>query len=142
MKLVSDIFTIHNNKILIVKADYRATWQFPGGHIGSGETPMVAAKREGLEEIGAGVRVRRLLCVHTEMDQNAQADAMCFLFAGEYDGATPITVDGQEIHEYAWVNVEDAEKMLNPLVGILVPHAMRAINEDRIVYLEGGVVIE
>jgi 8-oxo-dGTP diphosphatase len=38
--------------LLLVKASYRAEWNFPGGSVHSGETPDAAARREMEEEIG------------------------------------------------------------------------------------------
>jgi 8-oxo-dGTP diphosphatase len=38
--------------LLLVKASYRAEWNFPGGSVHPGETPEVAAHREMEEEIG------------------------------------------------------------------------------------------
>jgi 8-oxo-dGTP diphosphatase len=38
--------------LLLVKASYRAKWNFPGGSVRSGETPGAAAQREMEEEIG------------------------------------------------------------------------------------------
>lgn len=36
-------------------------WEFPGGKVDPGERPIVAAGREGLEETGRAVKVRRFL---------------------------------------------------------------------------------
>ena len=38
--------------LLLVKASYRAEWNFPGGSLQPGETPDAAARREMEEEIG------------------------------------------------------------------------------------------
>ncbi len=38
--------------LLLLRSSYRAEWNFPGGTVKSGETPDVAAAREGVEEIG------------------------------------------------------------------------------------------
>ncbi len=140
MKIVADTLVLHDQKILLVKADYRSTWQFPGGHVDLGETPYQAASREVAEEVGAGVCVKKLLCLNVERDAQGRADAMCFLFSGCYDGTTPIVVDGQEIHQFAWVSIDDAAKKLNPLVSILVPHALTALERNAVVYLEGGAL--
>ena len=39
-------------RVLLVRQSYRATWTFPGGGIGRGETARAAARRELGEEIG------------------------------------------------------------------------------------------
>jgi 8-oxo-dGTP diphosphatase len=38
--------------LLLVRASYRSTWDFPGGSIRRGETPEMAARRELAEETG------------------------------------------------------------------------------------------
>ncbi|MGU7779136.1 NUDIX domain-containing protein [Burkholderia sp. PU8-34] len=38
--------------LLLLKSSYRAEWNFPGGSIRPGETPVAAAQREMEEEIG------------------------------------------------------------------------------------------
>jgi 8-oxo-dGTP diphosphatase len=38
--------------LLLVRASYRAEWNFPGGSVRRGETPEAAARREMAEEIG------------------------------------------------------------------------------------------
>ncbi|WNC92750.1 NUDIX hydrolase [Paraburkholderia sp. FT54] len=38
--------------LLLVKASYRAEWNFPGGSVRPGEAPVAAAQREMEEEIG------------------------------------------------------------------------------------------
>ena len=38
--------------LLLVKSSYRAEWNFPGGSVRPGETPVAAAQREMEEEIG------------------------------------------------------------------------------------------
>lgn len=42
-------FCFHDNKLLLVDLNHRG-WDFPGGHLESGETPEECFKREALEE--------------------------------------------------------------------------------------------
>lgn len=42
-------------QILVVKANYKKYWTFPGGIIDEGETPKEAAIRETLEEVGIDI---------------------------------------------------------------------------------------
>ena len=44
-----------DGKILLSRHKERDTWETQGGHIEAGETPLQAARRELVEESGAGV---------------------------------------------------------------------------------------
>lgn len=49
----ADIIAINDGKWIFCKQKERTTWESPGGHIESSETPLEAAKRELYEETGA-----------------------------------------------------------------------------------------
>ena len=49
----ADVFAWYKGKWIFCKHKERDTWEFPGGHIEKGETPLEAAKRELFEESGA-----------------------------------------------------------------------------------------
>ena len=49
----ADIVAFYDGKLIFCKHKKRTTWEMPGGHIESGETPLEAAKRELYEEAGA-----------------------------------------------------------------------------------------
>ena len=46
------IFTRYQDKWVYCWHKYRKSYEHPGGHVESGETPMEAAKRELFEETG------------------------------------------------------------------------------------------
>jgi 8-oxo-dGTP diphosphatase len=142
MKRVADCFVEENGRVLLVKASYRDYWQFPGGHAEDGETPYQTAAREVREEVGAGIRVTRLLVLNTETDVQGQADTFCFLFAGTYDEQAPIVLQADEVAEFAWVPIDEAAIRLHPLVRPLLPHARGALEEGNTVYLEDGQIIK
>lgn len=141
IKIVADTCIIYNDAVLLVKASYRDFWQFPGGHAEVGETPHQTATRETMEEVGGGITVTRLLVLNTELNEHGKADTLCFLFAGLYDGKTPIKLQETELTEFAWVPVDQAAARLHPLVAPLFAHALKGLKENSTIYLEGAHTI-
>ncbi len=52
---VSDVYVVHNNKVLLRKHDKYGIWLSVGGHIELNEDPNQAAIREVKEEVGLNV---------------------------------------------------------------------------------------
>jgi 8-oxo-dGTP pyrophosphatase MutT (NUDIX family) len=55
LDFVSDVFIVHENKVLLRKHDKYKIWLSVGGHIESGEDPAQAAIREAKEEVGLDI---------------------------------------------------------------------------------------
>ena len=55
-------------KLVLCRHRERATWEFPGGHIEPGETPLEAAHRELYEETGARAETLEAVCVYSVAD--------------------------------------------------------------------------
>lgn len=51
----------------ILTADGTGHWQFPGGHLEFGETPLQCAERETLEETGLVVSAKRVVAVTNDV---------------------------------------------------------------------------
>ena len=135
-KCVADVIVMREDKVLLLKPSYRATWQFPGGHIEGHETPRMAAAREALEEIGVQPALERLLCVNAETKEKSGDDALCFVFLGRLPEDAAINVDGAEIAQYEWVSMNQALERLHPLPRALFPVLCDAIKEGRTIYAE------
>ena len=59
----------YNGKWIFCRHKKRSTWEIPGGHIETGETPFEAAKRELMEETGAIIfRLEELTPYEVEID--------------------------------------------------------------------------
>ena len=56
------IVSKYRGKYIWVQHKARSTWEIPGGHIESGETPDDAAKRELMEETGAMKFIIKPVC--------------------------------------------------------------------------------
>lgn len=55
LDFVSDVFIVHENKVLLRKHDKYKIWLSVGGHIEPGEDPTQAAVREAKEEVGLDI---------------------------------------------------------------------------------------
>jgi 8-oxo-dGTP pyrophosphatase MutT (NUDIX family) len=113
--------------VLLVRAKWNLnkpnSWQMPGGHVEPGETADQRAQREADEELGAGaVRVGRQLIEITEDD-----GTVAHVFEGHLNFDVPITVDGEEIAEYAWFAADAAAENMNPLSARLLRAAMEKL---------------
>ncbi len=53
-----------NGRLLMVMNKGRSGWEFPGGKVGRGESPEVAARREVAEESGATLGELSLVCTY------------------------------------------------------------------------------
>jgi ADP-ribose pyrophosphatase YjhB (NUDIX family) len=57
LDFVSDVFIVHENKVLLRKHDKYKIWLSVGGHIEAGEDPTEAAIREVKEEVGLDIKL-------------------------------------------------------------------------------------
>lgn len=90
---------------LIVKANYKPYWTFPGGVIDPGETPKEAAIRETLEEVGIRVDIDAAEFVAVVNRKSNVAETYQFIFKAPLDMGTldSLVLQATEIDEYALV---------------------------------------
>lgn len=94
-----------DDEVLVVKANYKAYWSFPGGIINTGESPLEAAIREVKEEVGVELASDDIQFRFVADRTSPRAQTFLFLFETRQlaDDDISISIDQTEIEEYAFV---------------------------------------
>lgn len=127
-----------SGRILILRPTYKQGWTIPGGQVeADGESPWEGCRREVAEETGLIVKAGRLVCVDFLRPKPERPGGLRFLFdCGAVDRQSDVvTVDGEEISEFAWATPEEAADLLSGPVGRRVGQALEG---EGFVYLEDG----
>ena len=77
-------------KFLLSRHKQRTTWEFQGGHIEQGETPLQAAKRELFEESGAAAFEIEPLCDYWAGSEDGKSGACGVVFTAEIPTLGPL----------------------------------------------------
>lgn len=95
-------------QVLVVKANYKSYWTFPGGIIDPGETPKEAAIRETLEEVGIDIHPESVSFVAVVDRRSDIAQTYQFVFKAPLgtDTIDRVILQASEIDEYALVTKE------------------------------------
>ncbi|OEH92356.1 DNA mismatch repair protein MutT [Bacillus solimangrovi] len=112
--LVVCVSIIQDGKFLLIKENKRVAknmWNFPSGRIEIGEDIFEAAHREVKEETGFEVKLTNTTGVYNFIS-STDDQVILFHFIGELAGGS-LTVDGEEIIDYAWVKITDFSKFDN-----------------------------
>ncbi|MBQ7413786.1 MAG: (deoxy)nucleoside triphosphate pyrophosphohydrolase [Alphaproteobacteria bacterium] len=110
MKKIGMAVVVHNGKILIAQRKKTmkqgGLWEFPGGKIEPGETPVQCIQREFMEELGMTVHVGKYL---NEMNYTYQGldDFHFDTYWGTCDNPTPAKLDAHE--QIAWVSQSELD---------------------------------
>lgn len=101
-------------KVLMVKANYKNHWTFPGGIVDQHESPKKAALRETLEEVGLKISDAKPFTIVYTSDSNGYPDRLNFSFIAELKSeAAVLNVPNNEIDEAKWVNINEIASIAN-----------------------------
>jgi 8-oxo-dGTP diphosphatase len=109
---VKVIITSDRGNVLLVKPNYKDTWQMPGGGVEEYEDPKVAAVRETEEETGIKIETSDLRLVDSIF--KAKDDYLFLLFECTklYVEDADYSVEDDEIEEYKFVNPTEVTSLL------------------------------
>jgi 8-oxo-dGTP pyrophosphatase MutT (NUDIX family) len=109
---VKVILKSDKGNILLVKPDYKDTWQIPGGGVEEFEDPKIAATRETNEETGIEIEISDLRLVDSIF--KAKEDYLFLLF--ECTKLLPedadYSVEDEEIEEYKFIDPSEVAAFL------------------------------
>lgn len=97
------------NEVLLCHRRDQNKWNFPGGAIEAGETPIEAVIREAREEIGVEIAPLRLLGIYTKPNDDDQV----FVFICKLLKGTPSLSD--ETDEIRYFSVDELPVNMSPM---------------------------
>lgn len=104
------LLELPDGKLLIVKSWYKKRWSIPGGMIDRGESPLTAACREVLEEVGLKIdpdRVNFQLVIHRTSERLGNSYAFIFRSPITTEQLSQVVLQAKEIDEMAVVTKEE-----------------------------------
>lgn len=131
------LLTDHEDRVLMVKPNYRPYWAIPGGVIEAGELPHECAAREVDEELGVDVQVTGLLVVDWVLPMGDRPNSMInFTFDGGIV-ADPgqITLQTSELDDFGFFPWSEAAELLPRTTAARIPAAQRARKDGCTIYL-------
>ena len=135
----SMLITDRQDRILLVKPNYRPDWGIPGGIVEDGEAPDVCAAREIAEELGLDIPAGDLLVVDWMAAAGERPQAiMTFIFdGGVLSDPGTIRLQEEELDDARFLGWAEAEAQMARNTAARVPAARQARQTRRTVYLPG-----
>jgi 8-oxo-dGTP diphosphatase len=109
---VKVIITSSKGNILLVKPDYKKTWQLPGGGVEANEDPKVAAIRESKEETNVAIDGADLKIIDTVFKPDEDYLFLMYRYEKAVDENAGYQVEDEEIEAYEFVSPADVAKRL------------------------------
>jgi ADP-ribose pyrophosphatase YjhB (NUDIX family) len=132
------LFTNEKEEILLVKPNYKDTWQLPGGSVDLNESPRDACVREVKEEIGLTLEHPELLCVRYKPATDGW-DGLLFVFDGgvlDANEIQKIVLQEEELDAYKFVPLEEASQLVSKGTFAALTAAKQALKNKSIIYIE------
>jgi 8-oxo-dGTP diphosphatase len=135
------VLIFKGHEILVLEPTYKPNWVVPGGVVERSESPLEAAKRECLEEIGVDVEIKEFLCADYKRGNEITGDAVHFLFLGVLPESANLKIDENEIKRLVWMKPQDALEKFDAHLATRVSCGLKAIQDKRSYYCEEGEII-
>jgi 8-oxo-dGTP diphosphatase len=131
------LLTDYQDRVLLVKPNYRSYWAVPGGIVDDGEPPHTCAAREIQEELGLDISLGGLLVVDWAPSQGDRPRPMMnFIFdGGTVTDSARIRLQTDELDDARFWSWEEAATKLPATTGARIPAARQARKNQQTVYL-------
>lgn len=129
--------------VLVVKPNYRAWWNVPGGIMEAGEPPHVCCAREVAEELGLELELGRLLVVDWVPPNDVRKAWFGYVFdGGVLDDPARIRLQADELEGYEFVSAPALRERLTENTADRVEAALAARASGGVAYLYDGAVVD
>ncbi|MGZ3775187.1 MAG: NUDIX domain-containing protein [Pseudobdellovibrionaceae bacterium] len=129
------------DKILILKPNYKNHWLLPGGVVDLNESPRDAAVREIHEELGLRIEMKQLLAVDYLHKVGDRSECVQFLFSGgnlSKEQVDSIRLQDAEISDMQFVELSEAKILLSESTRIRL--SFIETSPQKSIYLENGKI--
>jgi 8-oxo-dGTP pyrophosphatase MutT (NUDIX family) len=109
---VKVIVKSNKGNILLVKPDYKDTWQLLGGGVEANEDPKAAAIRESKEEASIDINPGELEIIGTAFKPDEDYLFLIYEYKKTVDEDTDYSVEDEEIEGYRFVSPEGVAGLL------------------------------
>ena len=82
-----------------------------GGHINIGETPVEAAKRETLEEMGIYLDIEKLYYISSLRRVKINPNSLVNVYLYQLDGTEEFSFDDGEVDSVKWISIDNFKKI-------------------------------
>lgn len=133
------LFLDVHKQILLVKPNYKDSWEIPGGVVEEDESPRTCARRETLEEIGLDLLVGRLLVVDYSEHVGDKTESLMFIFDGgvlETNEINAIRLQSEELVKFEFFPHDKLPESMFPTLAKRVQAAWKQITHPGNSYLE------
>lgn len=130
-----------SGRILLVNPTYKEGWDLPGGMAEANESPIEAARRELLEELGIRPELHGILSMDWDPPHGPWDDQLVLIFDG--GRLSPAEAAGLRPHDHelsacAFFSPDDAIAAVYPRIRERFAQALEALTKGETRYLESG----